>query len=423
MVRWYHLASGFFILQCMQATGVVDRIVYGAWAAKAGDKITQSLNLLLIVVSVALFAKGFRQIRNVKTSAMLALGLTGLLLASAVWSIDPQTTVREAIQYFIVVLGAIGLATSLKADEYMDLLARMCLLAAMASLALAIISRGNAFMGGDFVGIFSQKNVLGEAMTMGALASLHGLRVGKGGHLRNFVSLVLIAIVALMSQSATSCLVIFLFCGSDAVVAAIRKGGAVRILAIAGAILTSPLLIYVAAFPDSILESIGKDPTLTGRTEIWAYVIPDIYLKPWLGWGYLAFWSFNNPAAVQISDAVHYVVPQAHNGLLEMLLNVGLVGTSLFVFVLARTVSLSLRCKRTSLATSCLLVCSAVILGGISETVLLAYNEASTSVFFITGMLCERAVRAATLQRYRVALASYPNGSRASSASVVSRIR
>ncbi len=407
MSRWYYFTSAFFILQGLQVFGIVDRLVYGEWAGKSGDKITQSLNLLLIVTSLVLFGMGFRRIRNIQTGAILAIGSAGFLLCSAVWSIDPQSSARTAILYLFVVVGAIGIVTNLKSDEFMDLLALMSFLAGVATLVLFVVSPAIAVgEAGDFRGIFSQKNVLGEAMTMGALASLHGLRAGKRGRLRNAVFLVLVTIVAIMSGSATSCLTIFVFCGTDAVIALIRKGGAARILAIGVTVLAFPFVVLVTVFPDSMLEMMGKDPTLTGRTDIWGYVIPNIYEKPWLGWGYVAFWSTTNPAAMEISASLQWYVPQAHNGLLELLLNVGLIGTAYFIFLWARTLWLSLRCMQTSekaMAISCLLSCAGIILVGISETVLLAPFEASTSVFFITGLFCEKAVRAARRPRYPTA--------------------
>ncbi len=61
-------------------------------------------------------------------------------------------------------------------------------------------------------------------MTLGALASLHGLRATKRRRLRNIVFLALVTIVALKSGSATSSLTIFVFCGTDAVIALIRRG-------------------------------------------------------------------------------------------------------------------------------------------------------------------------------------------------------
>jgi O-antigen ligase len=164
----------------------------------------------------------------------------------------------------------------------------------------------------------------------------------------------------------------------------------------------SPAIIAAMVFQDEFMEMIGKDPSLTGRTEIWAWAIFNIHLKPLLGWGYLAFWTRQNPAAMQIADALHWEAPQAHNGLLEMLLFVGLVGTSYIVFLWGRALWLALRCLRTpeqEIGVTCLLSCVGLVLVGISETVLVDPYEASTDVFFITALFCERALRAAHAQR------------------------
>ena len=158
--------------------------------------------------------------------------------------------------------------------------------------------------------------------------------------------------------------------------------------------------------PDTLLLLIGKDPTLTGRTVIWAYVIQDIWIKPWLGWGYYGFWTMSNPAAVEVSDAMGFVVPHAHNGLLEFLLSVGVLGTALFVFILVRNLVVASWCLRTrerSLGVSTISCCVGIIQIGISETVLLAPTEALTPLMFIAGLMCERALHAAERGRYRAA--------------------
>jgi exopolysaccharide production protein ExoQ len=404
MSRVTYLATAFFIVKGLQAFDFVDRLIYGEWAGKTGDKITQGLNVLLIVSSLVLFTRGRHRLRSIRNGASLALGLAGFFVVSSLWSIDAPTTLRAAILYFSVVIGAVGIATNLEVDEFMDLLAQICFVAGVVSLILLIVSPATAFAAGvDFRGIFSQKNTLGRAMTIGALASLHGLRADARGRLRRTVFLVLVTIVALKSGSATSCLTIFAFCGIDVAIALFRKGGFARVLGIGLTISAAPILVSAAIFPDAMLEILGKEPTLSGRTEIWALVIPNIYEKLWFGWGYLAFWSNANPAAIQIGDLLHMSVPQAHNGLLEMLLHIGLVGTVFVIFLWAKAAKLALRCMQTgetALAMSCLFSCAGIILIGISETVLLDPFEAPTSFFFITWFFCERMVRAARLRRY-----------------------
>jgi O-antigen ligase len=62
--------------------------------------------------------------------------------------------------------------------------------------------------------------------------------------------------------------------------------------------------------------------------------------------------------------------PHAHNGLLEMLLEVGIVGTVFFVFLWARNVVLALRTLRTparELGVMSLLCYGGIVLVGVSE--------------------------------------------------------
>jgi O-antigen ligase len=104
---------------------------------------------------------------------------------------------------------------------------------------------------------------------------------------------------------------------------------------------------------------------------------------------------------LEISDLLHWFAPEAHNGMLEILLNVGFIGAAYIVFLWARTVFVAVRCMKISdqtVAISCLLSCAGILLVGISETVLIDPFEASTSLFFIVGFFCEKALRAPRLR-------------------------
>lgn len=81
--------------------------------------------------------------------------------------------------------------------------------------------------------------------------------------------------------------------------------------------------------------------TLTGRTDIWDVVIPEILQNPLVGVGFAAFW---NPVNLpRMEGAVGFPVVSAHNGFLEELLSTGVIGLGLFlvfwiyVMVLATT--------------------------------------------------------------------------------------
>jgi exopolysaccharide production protein ExoQ len=401
MDRFYKIGTAMFILQAMQAFSVVDRLAYGEWDGKPGDKFTQLVNLLLWSTCAALFMKGCRQLRTVRTGAYLMFGFVFFIFVSAAWSVMPATSIREAVFYLFAVLGSLGIATTYDSDDFMELVGKLSASAAIASLILLVVDRSAALgaLGQDFPdfrGVFSQKNNLGQAMAIGAVGCLHGIRIGRA-RLRNILQLILVTILALMSKSATSMLAIVTFCTIDAVIFMIRKGGLARMFAVVIIAFGAPFILVTLVAPDAFLETIGKDPTLTGRTEIWAFVIPDILQRPMLGWGYLAFWNPDNPAAREISDTVHWTVPQAHNGVLEILLSVGFIGGSYILFLFLRVFRLSIRCIGThdsAIAISCFLICSGLLLIGTSETVLVIPFEASTIMFLTTGFFCERALRA-----------------------------
>jgi O-antigen ligase len=63
---------------------------------------------------------------------------------------------------------------------------------------------------------------------------------------------------------------------------------------------------------------LGRDETLTGRTEIWANVMPARSQQPLLGYGFGSFWT---GARRQFYD-----IPTAHNGYLDILLEIGEIG-------------------------------------------------------------------------------------------------
>lgn len=77
---------------------------------------------------------------------------------------------------------------------------------------------------------------------------------------------------------------------------------------------------------DELLGLIGKDPTLTGRTELWVWAREMIDKRPYLGYGYTAFWQGLDSASAYIIRAARWPVPYSHNGILDMWLDIGLLG-------------------------------------------------------------------------------------------------
>lgn len=107
----------------------------------------------------------------------------------------------------------------------------------------------------------------------------------------------------------------------------------IGVYAVAGVIV---LLAADATFGlfDYILDFLGKDPTLTGRTELWKELL-QFDINPLFGTGFESFWTGQR---LQTLAAAHWWKPnQAHNGYLETYLNLGLVGLFILIGVIVTT--------------------------------------------------------------------------------------
>lgn len=97
---------------------------------------------------------------------------------------------------------------------------------------------------------------------------------------------------------------------------------------------------------NSLLDSLGKDATLTGRTTIWPQIIDRGLERPLFGHGTHSFWQDwrgkDNPA-YGIVAANGWVPPHAHNGFMEIFLELGLVGLILFLSSFFITISMCVR--------------------------------------------------------------------------------
>ena len=136
-----------------------------------------------------------------------------------------------------------------------------------------------------------------------------------------------------MADSATSLACFLLGGGLIALTrypALVRRPAAVHLLI--GVLLSLTVYGLLLNPGAGLVEAVGRDSTLTGRTAIWNQVL-GMTVNPLFGAGYESFWLGERLEKIWQTNPEH--PNQAHNGYLEVFLDLGLLGVTLLGVVMA----------------------------------------------------------------------------------------
>jgi exopolysaccharide production protein ExoQ len=92
-------------------------------------------------------------------------------------------------------------------------------------------------------------------------------------------------------------------------------------------------ILILGDLEGDLLAEMGRDITFTGRTALWKQLAP-MAVNPWVGAGFESFWLGDR--AKEMWEIFQYRPNQAHNGYLEIYLDLGWVGIcSLFLIIVS----------------------------------------------------------------------------------------
>jgi O-antigen ligase len=276
--------------------------------------------------------------------APLLAALIALIFISRVWSIDPGVTFRRGIAVFFTTLAGLAIAARYEWPRLLEVLAAAFALIAVCciGLALALPSYGRMsdLFPGAWRGVWFEKNALGDNMSIGcivfcAAAILNPVR----RRLWCVMAGVAFALI-LLSTSKTSLVSLMIGLAMLGFVALVKRGPVIAVITTFVGVTAAAALGFALYFASDVFFALlGKDATLTGRTQLWAGVLPQIYTRPWTGFGYGAVWNDKTiwgPLA-WISKRAGFVALHAHNSWLEIWLGIGYVGLGIWALYFAET--------------------------------------------------------------------------------------
>jgi O-antigen ligase len=306
-----------------------------------GQIFAQVVWSVLYLLLFLLMRRRLKSLLNLLWQEKWILMLTSWALLSLIWSIDRPLTFRRLIALLCTEAFGVYFAFRYTLQEQLDKISRALAIVIGASILVCILYPPYGLSGapadeGAWQGVFSHKNTLGGFAML--LAFILFIRYLEGKRrVSSLVGIAILSAVVIFSQSRTSLAYLLLASIAFPLVRSFQKNPSRRTrVVLAGALIFGVLATLTIFHWEDLVFSIGRDPTLTGRTELWALSLIWIREKPILGSGLEAFWgSYYGPAADFRIASGWLEAPHAHNAYLNLWLDLGLVGVVLAIGSLA----------------------------------------------------------------------------------------
>jgi O-antigen ligase len=334
----------FVVVLLLSSMGAIDAVTRPSLEPHDPDAISTEVPLAIAIPVSAVYVCGalfavmyWRRVLRAARAVWPLVCLAALAPLSIAWSHDPLLTVRRSAFLLGSTLLGIYLGERFSTEQLARLLVQAVCLMMVAVVILYFVAPAYVV---DYVspigawkGLSYSKNAFGGYMAITVVLLLL-VRFRRLRWLR-YLFLVTAVVLLLLSSSATSLLTCVLIVTAMPLRHQTRfsdKRRRVLYMIASGVVVIASYILWEKQ--ELLFNTLGRDSTLTGRTQLWATVLPAILKHPFLGYGYGSFWNASNGEAQNIWLQVKWFPASSHNGYLELCLNFGLVGLVVVLCVL-----------------------------------------------------------------------------------------
>jgi exopolysaccharide production protein ExoQ len=295
---------------------------------------------LHIFIFFSFVVVGYREVLDVVRKNLAIPLMLVLAVASARWSASAQITLQMCIQVGLCTLFACYLSTRYTTERLMELMMFMGVVSGLLDILFVVLlpSYGlfQGYGGEAWQGICNHKNTLGIS---GAFLLSPVFFTGAYSLWRKIGYGALQLFLIFMSQSRGAwgyTIGMLLFIGWMYLMRRVR-GRELTLMIVFSSIAVLALAVSIFYFWPQLMESLGKDASMTGRTRIYYEVWETILKRPWFGYGFGGFWFPGSLESQRIGIALGWPgIGYAENGVLELALQTGLVGVAIVLWFIFR---------------------------------------------------------------------------------------
>lgn len=320
---------------------------------------------LLAAISVGMVMRNWSRL-TFPPVIMCLLACLAFAGASVLWAYSPEISFVRYVQQVMIVTSIV--LPAMLAARNVDLMRALFLCFAVAAILNVFFVIGRPpidykFVTWGYPGYFSGKNYLGEFATIAFLLSLYeAIHPGRRRVFGIVIAVVAVSLLILANSKTSMGLAILapVLAGATLIARRMtRLSPAIILLSIPIGYLVMSTITGITV--NRISFMLYGDSTFTGRTVIWDFANLEIAQRPLLGWGYQSFWLVG-PNAPSVLEAPGWVktMPNAHNGYLDTMLEMGYVGYALLLTFIVATLHAIGRMADRDLARAWLVLSLAV---------------------------------------------------------------
>jgi exopolysaccharide production protein ExoQ len=340
---WFVRFSLFFLMgnpiNVLLYGGSGDQIVEGADSSFLEPIISMVLYGIALIFVLMRWKKVLYEGSKANFSMLL---FVGCIVASTVWSDYPDITFRRSLIVVGATVFGAYFGTSFTFQQQLEHLAWALTGIVLLCLGFGILLPKYGLMHvyphtGSWRGIYMHKQGMGTQMTLtlAFFLTMFKNRIYTRNPKFFLFTLGASAFLMLASRSSTGLVVTVLLIIALWICNLLRSQFEIMVPTLITVItLCTTLFFYAVDHIDAITALVGKDVTFSGRLPLWSALWEMVSRRPWFGYGYEGFWQGRYSESSVVWQVIGWSAPHAHNGILELLLGIGWVGTTCFLISL-----------------------------------------------------------------------------------------